>query len=593
MEGKIYHTLVISAALFVLGATMPQPAYAADFSFLPVSGSLTVGNTLTVAVYVSSADKAMNAASGVISFPPDKLEAVSLSKNGSVITLWVEEPSFSNRAGTISFEGIALNPGFTGKNGKIITINFRVKAAGAAPLNFSSASILANDGQGTNITEKLDSAAFSLTKPGNAENTIAPASSPVKKETLMTPTASKNAPQAPLIISPTHPNQTKWYAITNPQFSWRLPADATAAQLLVDKNAIANPTIAYTPAVTTKTITDIADGMWYFHVRIKNQTGWGVTSHFRFQIDTEKPEHFVIEEIPRDDPTDPRVKFILDASDKTSKIDHYEISIDNKKEPWRDDGSRTFQTLPLPPGKHTLSASALDQAGNETTAETEFHIAPLAAPLINDLPATIKNSTPLIINGSSQYPRTQVSLRLRQTPAPHTLQSTKIIATQTQEEEKSYKTETDENGNFMIHITDLPKEGTYQIALELVDSHGAKSVPLEKLITIVNDSPHYAAYINTRSVLLLLLALFCIAIFFHTHHLHGKTALLRRPKKNEHDEEVETLRRMFAHIQREEQEQLALLGAAEAVRQLTAEEKEIRNRLSKNLNAARSYSMKK
>ena len=66
----------------------------------------------------------MNAASGVISFPADKLEVVSLSKTGSVFTLWVQEPSFSNSAGTINFEGIVLNPGFIGAAGKTPTIKF-------------------------------------------------------------------------------------------------------------------------------------------------------------------------------------------------------------------------------------------------------------------------------------------------------------------------------------------------------------------------------------------------------------------------------------------------------------------------------------
>ena len=80
-------------------------------------------------VLVSSADQSMNAASGVISFPQDKLEVASISKTGSIFTLWVQEPTFSNSAGAVTFEGIVLNPGFMGANGKAITINFKVKAA--------------------------------------------------------------------------------------------------------------------------------------------------------------------------------------------------------------------------------------------------------------------------------------------------------------------------------------------------------------------------------------------------------------------------------------------------------------------------------
>jgi len=137
--------------VFLFALVRVSVAQAASLYFFPSSGSYEVGKTFSATVYVSSADQAMNAASGVISFPKTQLEVVSLSKTGSIFGLWVQEPSFSNSAGMVNFEGIALNPGFTGASGKLITINFKVKAAGSAALNFSSGSVLANDGQGTNI----------------------------------------------------------------------------------------------------------------------------------------------------------------------------------------------------------------------------------------------------------------------------------------------------------------------------------------------------------------------------------------------------------------------------------------------------------
>ena len=103
------------------------------YIFSPSSGEYAVGGVFSVSVYVSSADQAMNAASGAISFPPDKLEVISLSKTGSIFTLWVQEPLFSNSSGAVNFEGIALNPGFTGIGGKLITVNFKAKAAPAPP----------------------------------------------------------------------------------------------------------------------------------------------------------------------------------------------------------------------------------------------------------------------------------------------------------------------------------------------------------------------------------------------------------------------------------------------------------------------------
>ena len=78
---KILISFVFVAVVFI---ALSSTASAATLYFSPSSGSYTVGTTLSVSVYVSSTDQAMNAASGIISFPQDKLEVTSLSKSGSI-----------------------------------------------------------------------------------------------------------------------------------------------------------------------------------------------------------------------------------------------------------------------------------------------------------------------------------------------------------------------------------------------------------------------------------------------------------------------------------------------------------------------------
>lgn len=140
---------------------IPSSALAATLYFSSPS-SPTVGSNFQVSAYVGSTDMAMNAASGVISFSSDKLQVVSVSKTGSIFSLWAEEPSFSNSTGKINFEGIVLNPGFTGAQGKVITITFKAKSAGQASLIFSSGSVLANDGTGSNIFSGSKSTSFQI-----------------------------------------------------------------------------------------------------------------------------------------------------------------------------------------------------------------------------------------------------------------------------------------------------------------------------------------------------------------------------------------------------------------------------------------------
>ncbi len=86
----------------------------------------------------------MNAVSGAISFPKN-LTVSSVSKANSIISLWTVEPTFSNSAGTVNFEGIVLNPGFTGDNGKVMSITFTAKSSGIAAVSYTSGSVLAND----------------------------------------------------------------------------------------------------------------------------------------------------------------------------------------------------------------------------------------------------------------------------------------------------------------------------------------------------------------------------------------------------------------------------------------------------------------
>jgi hypothetical protein len=262
---KIYKVALIS----LLFSMLPLVAQAATLYFSPLTGSYNIGSTFSASIFVSSSEQAMNAASGVISFPKDKLEVTSLSKTGSIFTLWVQEPSFSNIAGNITFEGIVLNPGFTGTAGKVITANFKVKAAGTALLNFSSGSVLANDGKGTNILASLGSAQFIL---GGGAQTI-------PEQT--TPSAASGAPLAPQILSITHPDSDAWYSDSNPEFSWVLPSGVNGVSIYLSTSSASNPGSVADGLFGSKSYENIKDGIWYFHAKMRNSSGWGPITHLK------------------------------------------------------------------------------------------------------------------------------------------------------------------------------------------------------------------------------------------------------------------------------------------------------------------------
>ena len=153
--GKISFVLILLLTAFSVQA--------ASFSFSSIN-SPAVGSTFAVNVYITS-NQAVNAVSGIISYPWDKLAVVSVSRTKSVVNLWTTEPIVTRDR--ISFEGIVLNPGFQGERGQVLQITFRAKQTGTASLKFEEGSILANDGRASNLLVALGSANFSVI-PGEA-----------------------------------------------------------------------------------------------------------------------------------------------------------------------------------------------------------------------------------------------------------------------------------------------------------------------------------------------------------------------------------------------------------------------------------------
>jgi hypothetical protein len=554
-------SFVAISFVFVAIGGIPAVARAATLYFSPSSGSYTIGQTFSVTVYVSSADQAMNAASGVISFPQDKLEVVSLPKTGSIFTLWVQEPSFSNSGGMVNFEGIVLNPGFTGATGKIITINFRAKAAGTALLNFSSGSVLANDGKGTNILSSLGNASFSL---GRAVPTVPEA---------ITPAEAAGTPSAPQISSPTHPDPNKWYALKDIKFTWPVPDGITGARLLVGRIPTAVPTVTYIPPISSRALENLEDGIWYFSVRLRNDAGWGAISRFRFQIDTEKPSRFEMTEVEREDPTEPSATFVFDARDETSGIDYYEIIIDGGEAAiWKDDGSGRYTAPALGPGGHTLIAKAIDKAGNSLANSVEFTIVALEPPIITDYPKTLASGEPLVIKGITKYPNAQ----------------TAVWFERENEEAKSQIARNDNEGNFTLVAEEKLKDGIYKVWAEVIDERGGRSTASEK-VTISIERPAFLKLgswaISLLAVIVPLVALIILllAILYYGWH---KFSSFRKKVRKETIEAEKSLHQAFRALKEETEEQVAKLDGKP---DLSEREKKICDSLKKALRISEQF----
>jgi hypothetical protein len=146
--------------LLIVFAVLPNIASAATLSISPTSGTFELGDRVTVRIVVSSAT-AINAVSGTVFFPTSLFSIESVSKSGSLLNFWVSEPNFSKGTGLLHFEGVALG-GFNGGSGTVVTAILRADKVGSGSVSFNSVQVLANDGQGTDVTDGTSGATYSI-----------------------------------------------------------------------------------------------------------------------------------------------------------------------------------------------------------------------------------------------------------------------------------------------------------------------------------------------------------------------------------------------------------------------------------------------
>jgi len=323
------HSRTYLVALLALFFLLPSGAQAAGLTFSPSSVTVDAGTSVTETVVVSSSDQALNAISGTVSFPTDLLQVVSVSRVSSILSLWVVEPTFSNTDGTISFSGIVPNPGYTGGNGRVFSIQFRAKKAGTATIAFQSSSqVLANDGSGTDILNGTQRGTILI---ATAKPQPAPTPAPTPTQTAPSPAPVQNGDLLAHITSSTHPDETKWYKLSHAIFDWTNAQGVSAIRLGYDKNADGKPGVFYSEPISHKEL-DLDDGIWYFHVQEKGSSGWGGVSTYRVQIDTVPPQSFSIAFLNGTTTQAGNATVVqFAATDDISGIDHYQVSVDGKE----------------------------------------------------------------------------------------------------------------------------------------------------------------------------------------------------------------------------------------------------------------------
>lgn len=341
---NLKQTIVIGPFLILL-AFMPFFANAAGQANLllsPARGSFIVGSTFDVSMVLDT-NEAVNTIEIELLFPPDKLQIVDPSVGQSIIQLWPAPPTFSNREGKMYFVGGIPSPGIITSQGVVLTVTFRAIAPGRAIIKFLPKSkVLANDGLGTDIIGDFGTGIYDL---------------------------NPRPPAGPRVFSETHVFESKWYNNNNPVISWEKDRGVTDFSYVLNDNPGTVPDNTSDFQETTISFEDLADGLWYFHIKAKKSGVWGGTTHFLVRIDATPPARFKPTTEVFSGAVLRRVLVSFFTTDAASGIDHYEVAAIKEADtvggsPVFIEAQSPYQISKSVQGSVRVIVRAVDKAGN-------------------------------------------------------------------------------------------------------------------------------------------------------------------------------------------------------------------------------------
>jgi hypothetical protein len=357
---------------------------AAETLITPATGTYSKGQTFTATLRANPQGKNVNAVEATLTFDTSKLSVVSVSKTGSIFSLWTTEPTFSNTQGTIQFGGGSPTP-FSAQS-TLITITFKANGEGDATVDWKNASILAADGLGTDVFTGSAKGSYTISggaTPKPAEETPEKKEEPVEdlktepEESTDATIAFGDPPRAPEVGSKTFVDPDTWYATTTGVFTWDLPFDVSALFLELSTSSTNTPQKRLDPPVGEITLTDkdLKDGVQFLSLQFKNQVGLGAITNRKILVDITPPPPFTIN-VRAGNSTSSFPTLHFEAKDSASGIDRYELSIANR-EPVTvtpDEARLGYLLSQLEDGTYTVKVLAYDKAGNITESTTPLLI---------------------------------------------------------------------------------------------------------------------------------------------------------------------------------------------------------------------------
>lgn len=160
---------------------IPLEIQAARVYFEPSGDKYKVGDNVPISIFVDTENESINAVELGLNIPK-LLRIKDISKNGSIIQLWIQEPSYSEN--TVQLIG-GIPSGIKTTKGLIGKIYLEASAIGQGSIGFlPNSSVLLNDGNGTKLNlQAVNNGLFEIIpKPKNDKTPVKETESP-KQET--------------------------------------------------------------------------------------------------------------------------------------------------------------------------------------------------------------------------------------------------------------------------------------------------------------------------------------------------------------------------------------------------------------------------
>lgn len=332
--------IIISFALILSSwLVLPLPVKAVESTptavsvrFEQTAGLIRMGDIVPVVVRIDTHGQSINAAELDLTFSTVGLEVDHISQEQSIFTVWAEQPTWNNRAGTIHATAGRPN-GIIASDASIMTIYFRAPGSGAWEVSSAATTrFLLNDGRGTKMTADPVKATI---------NVVDSLVSAFVLTSLSNPTSESWTKGSSIDVS--------WTMLPKAQYSFVF---TTRADLDPDQ----------TPEVTDghEVFPVTEDGVYYFAITSITEGIWSPIHRRRFLVDHTPPKEFSIIRLPGSQ-LDGRDALTWLANDATSGVASVTVLV----------GGQTIHNPRLPlriqpfwAGQEVTIILA-DQAGNE------------------------------------------------------------------------------------------------------------------------------------------------------------------------------------------------------------------------------------